>query len=281
VADVAKFSDGAVLGKDVVPILKEHVFDGSINVRTNLASKITSLASTLGKEKTGSLLLPLLVDLLKDESAEVRQGVIHSFEPVAETMGQELGGSAILASILERSESDKMWRVRLAVIQSFPVLCKTLGREFFDEKLKSIFNESLVDQIYSIREACTKIIKELTTLFGAEWTMENIVPALRDTTSKKNSAHIRITLLHGISELACLGGSVVADTLLPIVLKYCNAEGEKVANVRCEAAKTLQSLCKVVDSGVTAERIVPELRKMSADADTDVKFFASEALKSC
>lgn len=278
VADVAEYSDGAVLGKDVLPILKEHVFDASINVRTNLANKITSLAPALGKDKTASLLLPLLVDLLKDESPEVRQGVILSIAPVAEVMGQELGASAVLTSILERAVDDKMWRVRLAVIERFPVLCKTLGREFFDDKLKSIYTAALVDQIYSIREACTTIIKDLKDLFGAEWAMERIVPAVKDIPSQKNNAHTRTTLLHGITELSCLGGNVITDLLLPMVLTYCK---DPVANVRFEAAKTLGRLCKVVDGAVVSERIVPELKKMGEDADKDVKFFSSQALKAC
>lgn len=211
-------------------------------------------------------------------SPEVRQGVIANIAPVAEVMGQELNSSPVLAAILERAQDDKIWRVRLAVIDGFPVFCKTLGKEFFDDKLKSIYHAGLIDQIYSIREACTKVIKALTTLFGAEWTMQTLVPAVRDIPDRKNNAHTRTTVLHGITELACLGGNVITDVMLPTVLQYCK---DPVANVRCEAAKTLHSLSKVVDSGVVSERIVPELKKMGEDADKDVKHFSSQALKSC
>jgi serine/threonine-protein phosphatase 2A regulatory subunit A len=278
VPDVAVYSDGATLSKDVMPILKEHVFDQSTSVRQNLAAKINSLAPTLGKDKTASLLLPLLVDLLKDESPEVRQGVVATLEPVCEVMGQELAQSPVLNAILERAQDDKIWRVRLAVIEGMPVLCKALGKEFFDDKLKPIYTAGLVDQIYSIREACCGVIKGLTALFGPEWTMEKLVPAIKDIEKQKDNALTRTTVLHGITELTCVGGNVLSEQMLPTVLNYCR---DPVANVRFEAAKTLSALVKVVDAGVVSERVVPVLKSMGEDADKDVKHFSSEALKKC
>jgi len=279
VASVASYSDGPTVAKDVMPILKEHVFDQSLDVRKNLSSKINGLAPVLSKDKTQQLLLPLLVDLLKDESPEVRQGVIATIEPVAEVMGQELAGSPVLPAILERAQQEeKIWRVRVAVIEMIPVLCKALGKEFFQEKLSKIYTGGLSDQIYSIREACTKIIGSLTKLFGAEWTMENILPAIMAVTKEKDNALTRITLLHGCQELACLGGSVITDKLLPTVIKYCS---DKVANVRFEAAKVVGTMAKQMDSSVLSSQVVPVLKAMAEDADADVKHFSSQSLKSC
>ena len=49
------------------------------------------------------------------------------------------------------------------------------GKEFFDSQLKPIFNVGLIDPIYSIRQACITIIKDMSDIFGPDWTVQHLV----------------------------------------------------------------------------------------------------------
>jgi len=195
--------------------------------------------------------------------------------PVADILGSDLLSSPLLAAILEHAD-DKMWRVRLAIILNMPVMAKHLGKEFFDSQLKPIFNVGLIDPIYSIRQACIAIIKDMSDIFGPDWTVAHLVPAIKAIPDRKNNALTRCTVLHAISALTCLGGSVCCDLMLPLATKYCD---DPVANVRFEAAKTMQAIIKVADASVVKGQIVPLLTKMSSDADKDVQFYSGQALK--
>jgi hypothetical protein len=50
-----------------------------------------------------------------------------------------------------------------------------VGKEFFDSQLKPIFNVGLIDPIYSIRQACIAIIKDMSDIFGPDWTVAHLV----------------------------------------------------------------------------------------------------------
>lgn len=71
---------------------------------------------------------------------------------------------------------DKSWRVRQAIIEYIPPLAKQLGKSFFDEQLGNLCMSWLGDTVYSIREAATINLKNLTDVFGVEWSSTAIVP---------------------------------------------------------------------------------------------------------
>jgi len=88
-----------------------------------------------------------------------------------------------------------------------------------------------------------------------------------------------MTTLFSITTLApTLGADTVVNSLLPIILDLVT---DRIANIRLNVAKTLQSLVAVVDSGVVETKIKPSLNKLLEDKDRDVRYFTSIALQSC
>ncbi|MBE7181495.1 MAG: HEAT repeat domain-containing protein [Terriglobus roseus] len=113
--------------------------------------------------------------MLKDEFPDVRLGIISKLESVNAVIGIELLSQSLLPAIVQLAE-DKNWRVRLAIIQYVPLLASQLGVKFFDEKLSSLCMSWLGDTVFSIREASTNNLKNLTEVFGVDWATEAIVP---------------------------------------------------------------------------------------------------------
>lgn len=117
----------------------------------------------------------MFLNMLKDEFPDVRLGIISKLESVNDVIGIELLSQSLLPAIVQLAE-DKNWRVRLAIIQYVPLLASQLGVKFFDEKLSSLCMSWLGDTVFSIREASTNNLKNLTEVFGVEWATQAIVP---------------------------------------------------------------------------------------------------------
>lgn len=176
----------------IVPCVRDLSQDASQHVRAALAMQISGLAPLLGRDSTIEHLLPLFLQLLKDDFPEVRLNIISKLETVnngayqclqhfsllntsISVIGIELLSENLLPAIVELAE-DKSWRVRQAIIEYIPPLAKQLGKSFFDEQLGNLCMSWLGDTVYSIREAATINLKNLTDVFGVEWSSTAIVP---------------------------------------------------------------------------------------------------------
>lgn len=92
---------------------------------------------------------------------------------------------SLLPAIVQLAE-DKQWRVRLAIIEYIPLLAKQLGVEFFDEKLGNLCMSWLGDTVFSIRQAATLNLKQLTDVFGVEWARQTIIPKVMAMGNQSN-----------------------------------------------------------------------------------------------
>lgn len=85
-----------------------------------------------------------------------------------------------------------------------------------------------------------------------------------------------MTCLFCINVLAeVCGPEITTKMLLTTVLLLAT---DPVANVRFNVAKTLQKITPFLEAGVIDTQVKPALDKLNADADVDVKHFASEAI---
>jgi serine/threonine-protein phosphatase 2A regulatory subunit A len=246
-------------------------------VRAALALVISGLAPILGKEETGSALVELVIALLRDEVAEVRLNVISRIEELNRVAGVDGLVTTLLPAIFELAK-DRQWRVRLEVIQFVPLLAAELGPNFFDEKLNSLCMSWLTDNVFAIREAAIANVRKLTETFGVDWAQANIIPSILNLHSHPNYLH-RMTTLFSISAISAVAGqTVIANSLLPLVLRMAQ---DKVANIRFNVAKTLQALIPHIDAATVQSRVKPCLQKLTEDSDRDVKFYATQALALC
>ncbi len=88
----------------------------------------------------------------------------------------------------------------------------------------------------------------------------------------------RMTILVAIGNLApVVSHEVLCNSMLPVVIA-CSQD--KVPNIKFNVAKMLKQLIPLVDTSILVETIKPCLLTLSEDTDTDVRYFARQALNS-
>ena len=259
----------------ILPCIKELSSDASEHVRCELASVVTGLAPTFGKEKTLQHLLSMFISLLKDEVPQVRLNVIGKLESINKVIGIELLSQSLLPAIVELAE-DRQWRVRLAIIEYVPILAQELGQAYFNEKLLGLCMTWLSDSVYSIRDAALNNLQKLTVVFGVPWAQQHVLPKICLLASHPNYLY-RQTTLGAFGVLAdVIGPDITAITLLPLVLRMAN---DPVPNIRFAMARVLGSISLALPDAVVSGQIKPVLSTLAhSDQDADVRFFAQQAL---
>ena len=274
--NLPKESQEQTIMRDILAHVKELVSDGNQHVKSSLASVIMGLAPILGKDLTVKHLLPLFLTQLKDDCPEVRLNIISNLDCVNEVIGIQQLSQSLLPAIVELAEDPK-WRVRLAIIQYMPLLAGQLGETFFNRNMNKLCLAWLVDHVFAIREAAVQILKQLTEKFGWEWTNARVVPRLKSLADEGNYLH-RMTSLFIVRVLTdTCDSNILIGTFLPIVSDLAR---DNVANVRFNAAKTLELIGKKLSKNEIDTYIKPILRTLQKDTDNDVRHFANEAVES-
>ncbi|POM70079.1 Protein phosphatase 2, partial [Phytophthora palmivora] len=188
-------------------------------------------------------------------------------------IGIELLSQSLLPAIVHLAE-DRQWRIRLAIIEYIPLLAAQLGRDYFEEQLSELCMAWLVDNVYSIREAATINLKNLTERFGADWARTSVVPRISTMHSNANFLH-RLTSLYAVKVLCAMTPETIQTLLIPLVVELAQ---DPVPNIRFNVAKTLEVLGPKVDAEVCTNTVTPCLTALLQDGDADVVFFAQRAL---
>lgn len=145
---------------------------------------------------------------------------------------------SIIPSLSELSQ-DKNWRIKLSVVEQFPVLARQLGEQFFNEKLNPICLTWLKDTIFTIREASLNNFKQLTINYGNQWAIKNVIPKVMWQHTDPNYLH-RLTPLFFMAIMAeILTADIIKAHFMPVLKVLAK---DKVANVRMNVAKAIQSL---------------------------------------
>ncbi|ODQ64162.1 ARM repeat-containing protein [Nadsonia fulvescens var. elongata DSM 6958] len=301
---------------EVIVNVEELSRDPSQHVRAALASEVAGLAPLLGKDMTIEHLLPTFLQMLKDEFPDVRLNIISKLHLVNDVIGIELLSQSLLPAISELAQ-DKQWRVRLAIIEYIPLLADQLGVKFFDKELGPLCMTWLWDSVYSIREAANANLKKLTKVFGVSWAKEEILPHIIVVGSDSNYLY-RLTALFAVTALIpVVDEQVIQESILPFITELINDPIPNIRfNVAKSYRVLIESMCQqttdtndepaVTNSNTItatglgsnndghstityilteaanelAEKVViPNLSKLTTDADVDVRFFAQRSLE--
>jgi len=88
------------------------------------------MAPIVGKDYSLTRVVPILQELLKDESSEVRLNVASNMSRLATVVGGDLLSPALL-TILTNLTKDPQWRVRMAVFELIGDMSLAFGLEIF------------------------------------------------------------------------------------------------------------------------------------------------------
>ena len=110
------------------------------------------LAPKIGEALTLQHLFPLYLGFLQDELVDVRLNILKRLGLIAEWIseGQDTVNVALIPAIVELSK-DLQWRVRDAVLTTFPALASTLGQTFFKTHFLSILLSGFSDKVGQVR----------------------------------------------------------------------------------------------------------------------------------
>jgi serine/threonine-protein phosphatase 2A regulatory subunit A len=119
-------------------------------------------------------------------------------------------------------------------------------------------------------------LSQLVTIFGPEWAEEKLIPSIMEMRRNPNYLY-RMTALFFVNQVAeHLPAAILTRVILPSVLTLAQ---DPVPNVRFNAAKSLQKVGEKLGRESWRSEIKPVLDRLVQDADGDVKYFATQALK--
>jgi len=264
----------------ILPHFATLGLDSAQSVRAALAQVLGPMASALGREATQRQLLPLISDLMKDEFHDVRLNIVSHAGLICEVLGMDPQTHTLLATI-QGLIMDNHWRIRQSVVEQVPKLAKQFGPEMFKTKLEALFLSSLRDSVQSVRQAAILNLKEISQTFGGTWTMEHLLPKIKDHYSQNSGYANRVTTLHGLLQLShAMPAEQIVSGIVPLLIK---ATKDTVPNVRFCACRTIAWMVEHHQLGAACVDTVisPALRELQCDRDIDVQYYASRALAVC
>lgn len=138
------------------------------------------MAPIVGKDYSLTRVVPILQELLKDESSEVRLNVASNMSRLATVVGGDLLSPALL-TILTNLTKDPQWRVRMAVFELIGDMSLAFGLEIFSRSLESIFMQFLFNTAASVREMGVKKAGQMAKEFKQDWVLNNFIPKVVDS----------------------------------------------------------------------------------------------------
>jgi serine/threonine-protein phosphatase 2A regulatory subunit A len=82
---------------------------------------------------------------------------MQNMKSLAEAIGDKEFDEKIIPSIIGLA-NDKLWRVKLAVIQFIPSLAEFMNKALFKERLEPVVLSWLADPVFQIREDSIQVL---------------------------------------------------------------------------------------------------------------------------
>ena len=240
-------------------------------VKGALASNVLKICELIGPKKTNDYVFPIFLTLIKDENIEIRMSLINNLSELNKVIEINNIIESIMPPIKEIS-ANKSWRVRIQIMEIVPVLAKLFNQHLFMTNIFPICITSLMDSVFSIREASCKLF----------------VTIYKDTKNEE----FEKKLLEKLNELCLSSSYLLRNTALVYIKFYIekledkiyldffekklvgivfNLSKDKIANVRINCAFILNKIknIKFKDSKINGEinNIIEILKK---DKDGDV-----------
>ena len=125
-------------------------------VKGALASNVLKICEMIGPKKTNDYIFPIFLTLIKDENIEIRMNLINNLSELNKVIEVNNIIESIMLPIKEIS-ANKSWRVRIQIMEIVPVLAKLFNQHLFMSNIFPICITSLMDSVFSIREASCKL----------------------------------------------------------------------------------------------------------------------------
>lgn len=277
---------------EVIPIAIQLAQDTTILVRKSLADMLISIAVTIPSEAVAQHLNDLIIKCLSDDDPSVKIRILSKIHLIATHLPSLLQAITPNLKLLYQDEN---WRVRKTITLAIPNILSSLGIDSFNEHYLSTYLATFKDNVAEVRLANATTLPMLVQAGNSTWVYERVFPTLKGMASDEYM--FRITMLISLKYLIN-GQSTSTSTTTTIELSerfygeiiniLLNSSSDVVPNVRLATSIILGETYKRFDipaatsaASVILSQIKPVLQELSNDKDKDVKYFATESLKSC
>merc|ERR1712032_1568488 len=222
-------------------------------------------------------LLSLISDLMKDEFHDVRLNIVSHAGLICEVLSVD-GLVHSLLNTIQNLIMDNHWRIRQGVVEQVPKLAKLFGVDIFQSKLEALYLASLRDSVRSVRQTAILHLKEITSAFGSQWTVERLLPKLVEQYSQNAGYAHRVTTLHVLPQVSgVMTAEQIMQFIVPLLIK---ATKDVVPNVRFCACRNLLWMMEHHDLGAASvNRVIkPALQELEHDSDIDVQYYTQRAI---
>ena len=239
-------------------------------VRGALASNVLKLCSLVGN-KTNDYILPIFLTLMKDENIEIRMTLINNLSELNKVIEINNIIEIIMPSIKEIS-ANKSWRVRLQIMEIIPVLAKLFNQQLFMNHIFPICITSLMDSVFSIREAASKLFVTIYKDVKNDEFEKKLLEKLNELCNSTSYLLRNTVLVYMKLFIEKLEDKLYFDffekKLVGIVLMLSK---DKIANIRISCGYVWNKIkdIKFKDSKINSEinNVIDSLKK---DTDSDV-----------
>ena len=239
-------------------------------VKGALAANSLKICELIGPKKTNDYIFPIFLTLIKDENIEIRMNLINNLSELNKVIEINNIIESIMPPIKEIS-ANKSWRVRIQIMEIVPVLAKLFNQHLFMNNIFPICITSLMDSVFSIREASCKLFVTIYKDLKNEEFEKKLLEKLNELCMSSSYLLRNTSLVYIKFYIEKLDDKIYLEffekKLVSIVF---NLSKDKIANVRLNCAFILNKIknIKFKDNKINEEiNNIIEILKTDKDAD--------------
>ena len=240
-------------------------------VKGALASNVLKICELIGPKKTNDYIFPIFLTLIKDENIEIRMNLINNLSNLNKVIAINDIIESLMPSIKEIS-ANKSWRVRIQIMEIIPVLAKLFNQHLFMSNIFPICITSLMDSVFSIREASCKLFVTIYKDIKNEEFEKKLIEKLNELCLSSSYLLRNTALVYIKFYIEKLDDKVYLEFFEKKIIEIVfNLSKDKIANVRLNCAFILN---KIKNINFKDTKINEEIKKiievLKTDKDDDV-----------
>ena len=240
-------------------------------VKGALASNVLKICELIGPKKTNDYIFPIFLTLIKDENIEIRMNLINNLSNLNKVIAINDIIESLMPSIKEIS-ANKSWRVRIQIMEIIPVLAKLFNQHLFMSNIFPICITSLMDSVFSIREASCKLFVTIYKDIKNEEFEKKLIEKLNELCLSSSYLLRNTALVYIKFYIEKLDDKVYLEFFEKKIIEIVfNLSKDKIANVRLNCALILNKIKNInfKDSKIN-EEIKKIIEVLKTDKDDDV-----------
>ena len=240
-------------------------------VKGALAANVLKICELLGPKKTNDYIFPIFLTLIKDENIEIRMSLINNLPNLNKVISINDIIESLMPSIKEIS-ANKSWRVRIQIMEIIPVLAKLFNQHLFMSNIFPICITSLMDSVFSIREASCKLFVTIYKDIKNEEFEKKLLEKLNELCLSSSYLLRNTALIYIKFYIEKLDDEVYLEFFEKKIIGIVfNLSKDKIANVRLNCAFILNKIKNInfKDSKIN-EEIKNIIEVLKTDKDEDV-----------